>query len=210
MLHFKNFHKSYGSNTILQIDDFTITPGIYWLRGPNGSGKSTLLKSIGGLLFFDGELLLDHTNLKRDGINYKRSVNFGDAEPMFPEFLTGNEMITLFEEAKKAPPKQGDELIEGMNMQSYLGEPLGSYSSGMLKKLSLVLAFLGNPKFILLDEPLNTIDHISLAALYRFIKRKHEEEEISFLLSSHQPLDQQALPQIKELLIDQQTINLLH
>jgi ABC-2 type transport system ATP-binding protein len=210
MLHFKNFHKSYGSNTVLRIDDFTITAGIYWLRGPNGSGKSTLLKSIGGLLFFDGELLLDNTNLKRDGINYKRSVNFGDAEPMFPEFLTGNEMITLFEEAKNAPAKQSDELIEGMNMRSYLGEPLGSYSSGMLKKLSLVLAFLGNPKFILLDEPLNTIDHVSLAALYRFIKRKHEEEEISFLLSSHQPLDQQALPQIKELLIDQQTINLLH
>lgn len=207
MLHFSNFSKSYGANTILRINDFTIEPGIYWLHGPNGSGKSTLLKSIGGLLFFEGELLLDNINLKRDGTNYKRRVNFGDAEPIFPEFLTGTEMISLFEEAKNAPAKQVGDLIEGMNMHTYLHEPLGSYSSGMLKKLSLVLAFLGNPKLILLDEPLNTIDQASLAVLYQFIKGKHEEEEISFLLSSHQPLDKQALPQIKELLIDQQTIN---
>lgn len=210
MLHFNSFRKSYGSHTVLKIEDLTITPGIYWLQGPNGSGKSTLLKSVGGLLPFDGELLLDNINLKRNGVNYKKKVNFGDAEPIFPEFLTGNEMIRLFVEAKTAPAGQGDYLIEAMNMNHYLDEPLGSYSSGMLKKLSLVLAFIGNPRLILLDEPLNTIDQASLKILYHFIKRKHDEEEISFLLSSHQPLDKQALPQIKELLIDQQTINQFH
>lgn len=69
----------------------------------------------------------------------------------------------------------------------------------MLKKLSLVLAFLGKPKLILLDEPLNTIDAESLEVLYCWINEKHEKDKISFLLSSHQPLDELKLPGLKQI-----------
>jgi len=85
---------------------------------------------------------------------------------------------------------------------------VGSYSSGMLKKLSLVLAFLGQPRLILLDEPLNTIDVESLEILYRWINEKYQNEKISFLLSSHQPLDALKLPGLKQVYIEDKEIKL--
>jgi len=201
MLQFNNFHKSYGYNPVLDIEDLAIDSGIYWLKGRNGSGKSTLLKSIGGFLFFNGEIIVDNTSLKKQGVLYRRKVNFADAEPVFPEFLTGWEMIKMFKQAKGGPIDQEQYFIEKMNMEGYLGNALGTYSSGMLKKLSLVLAFLGSPKLILLDEPLVTIDVESLKVLYEWVITKHTEDNTSFILSSHQPVDTATLLGTREISI---------
>ncbi len=179
MLQFDKFQKSYGYNPVLNIEDLTINSGIYWLKGTNGSGKSTLLKSIGGFLFYRGEILLNNISLKKQGVLYRQQVNFADAEPIFPEFLTGTEMIKMFIQAKGGAIGQEQYFIEKMNMQGYLDNSLGTYSSGMLKKLSLVLAFLGKPKLILLDEPLITIDTESLKVLYEWIMTKYKKENIS-------------------------------
>lgn len=207
MLRFVNFKKSYGAYPALNIDELTINPGIYWIKGVNGSGKSTLLKSIAGLLAFDGDILLDdRISIKKNPVAFRKLVNFAEAEPLFPEFLTGKEMIALFAAAKEAPAGQEQPFIESMQMQAYVDHPVGTYSSGMLKKLSLVLAFLGKPKVILLDEPLITIDSASLAILYRIIAEKHEQEGISFLLSSHQALEDNALNITAELTVEDQTI----
>ena len=67
-----------------------------------------------------------------------------------------------------------------------------SYSSGMLKKLSLICAFLGNPDLYILDEPLITIDVASSNKLYHLIKTKSLEGK-SFLLSSHQEVSSDKL-----------------
>jgi ABC-2 type transport system ATP-binding protein len=95
-----------------------------------------------------------------------------------------------------------------MNMQGYLTNPLGTYSSGMLKKLSIVLAFLGNPKLILLDEPLITIDTESLKVIYEWIVTKHREENVTFILSSHQPLDTGILSGVHEISIEGKKLKL--
>src|ERR1700744_3718215 len=154
MLHFVKFQKFYGNFPALTIDELTITPGIYWIKGVNGSGKSTLLKSIAGMLAFNGDVLLNGAiSIKKQPVAYRKLVNFAEAEPLFPEFLTGMEMIKLFASAKEAPAGQEEQFIGSMRMQNYIDRPIGTYSSGMLKKLSLVLAFLGKPKLILLDEP---------------------------------------------------------
>lgn len=207
MLYFNNFRKSYGQNLVLAIDDLTIDNGIYWVKGVNGSGKSTLLKSIGGFLFFNGDIILDGINMKQRGVDYRKKVNFADAEPLYPEFLTGWEMISLFKKAKGGDIGQERYYVESMQMEGYLNNPLGTYSSGMLKKLSLVLAFLGNSSLILLDEPLITIDAESLKVLYEWIVKKHIADNVTFLLSSHQPLDGALLPQAKELLVISRTLN---
>jgi ABC-2 type transport system ATP-binding protein len=208
MLRFNKFEKSYGSHPVLGIEELTISTGIYWLKGINGSGKSTLLKSIGGFLFFNGEITVDHTSLKKQGVSYRQKVNFADAEPVYPEFLTGWEMIEMFKQAKGGPIDQEKDFVERMNMQGYLTNPLGTYSSGMLKKLSIVLAFLGNPKLILLDEPLITIDTESLKVIYEWIVTKHREENVTFILSSHQPLDTGILSGVHEISIEGKKLKL--
>jgi ABC-2 type transport system ATP-binding protein len=208
MLQFEQFRKNYDQHPVLSIDTMTITPGVYWIRGANGSGKSTLLKVIAGILHFNGKVLLNNIDLKQQPLDYRKRVNFAEAEPVFPEFLTGHELIALFAATKEAPAGQAAYFIDSMQMQHYLHRPIGTYSSGMLKKLSLVLAFLGKPDLILLDEPLITIDQPSLAVLYSWISRQHQEG-VNFFLSSHQPLPQDGLPPVKEMIVDAQTLKLL-
>lgn len=209
MLHFVEFKKFYGNYPALTIAGFNIEPGIYWIKGVNGSGKSTLLKSIAGILAFDGDIMLDGSiSIKKQPVNYRRLVNFAEAEPLFPEFLTGKEMVTLFASAKDAAAGQEQKFIESMKMQSYIDRPIGTYSSGMLKKLSLVLAFLGKPKLILLDEPLITIDTESLKILYSWIREGHNKG-VSFMLSSHQALDIDEHLDAGELLVENQTLQFI-
>lgn len=193
MLHLADFEKSYNNHQVLHIPQLDIGPGIYWIKGANGSGKSTLLKAVAGIIDFSGNILLNNTSIKKQPVDYRKRVSFAEAEPVFPEFLTGREMVELFMTAKQAPSGQQDHYIESMQMQSYLDQPLGAYSSGMLKKLSLVLAFMGTPNLILLDEPLITLDTVSLSILYDWIKERHQAQDTSFLLSSHQPLEQNTL-----------------
>ncbi len=210
MLQFQKFKKSYGAYHALQIPDLSLDTGIYWIKGVNGSGKSTLLKSIAGILAFDGDILLDgHVSIKKQAVGYRKLVNFSEAEALFPGFITGTELINLFATAKEGPKGQEQGLIESMKMQSYIDKPVGTYSSGMLKKLSLLLAFLGEPKLILLDEPLITIDTASLEILYTWIADKHRESGTMFMLSSHQALDAIALPHAKEVLVEDQTLQFI-
>lgn len=208
MLHFNQFEKSYFDHLVLKIDNIKLPEGIFWIKGNNGSGKSTLLKAIAGILSFQGDIAIGAVYLKNHGVAYRKLVNFAAAEPLFPEFLTGLEMVDIFAKAKDAITGQEESLINEMGMKPYIHHPLGSYSSGMLKKLSLVLAFLGKPKLILLDEPLNTIDIESLATLYHWINEKYQNEKISFLLSSHQPLDALKLPGLKQVYIEDKEIKL--
>jgi ABC-2 type transport system ATP-binding protein len=209
MLQFVEFQKYYNNFPALKIDDLKIDPGIYWVKGVNGSGKSTLLKSIAGILSFNGDIVLNgNISIKKDPVAYRKLVNFAEAEPLFPEFLTGMEMVKLFVSAKDAPAGQEQQFIESMKMHSYVDRPIGTYSSGMLKKLSLVLAFLGRPKLILLDEPLITIDTESLKILYSWISAQSKENGVSFMLSSHQPLDAEDVSNVRELEVADQTLRI--
>jgi len=206
MLQFRNFKKSYGKVNVLDVADLRMEAGVYWIKGANGSGKSTLLKTAAGILDFDGEILLgEKISLKRDPLAYRQRVNFAEAEPLFPEFLTGREMMRLFATAKRAPRRQEQGLIDSMKMNAYIDEPLATYSSGMLKKLSIALAFLGQPEVILLDEPLITMDAAALQVLYQWVEATHRDARVSFFLSSHQPLE---LPVTGTLYVDHQTVTL--
>jgi ABC-2 type transport system ATP-binding protein len=207
MLHFVNYRKRYGAVTILEIPEFSITGGICWVKGANRAGKSTLLKSIGGLIGFEGDIVLDqHVNLHKHPEVYRQRVNFADAEPLFPEFLTGQEMIGLFSDAKGGTSHQAAYWIDRFHMHSYLQQPVGTYSSGMLKKLSITLAFIGNARLILLDEPCITLDAGALQALYTGIAEHHRQHNTGFLISSHQPLDIDGLTPARHLLVENGTL----
>jgi ABC-2 type transport system ATP-binding protein len=207
MLELTTFRKAYQQQVVLQVEALTIPAGIYWLRGSNGAGKSTLLKALAGMTSFEGEITLQpNVNLKQQPVAYRRVVNFAEAEPVFPAFLTGTELINLFKAAKGAPPQQEAWYVESLHMSAYLNEPVRSYSSGMLKKLSLVLAFLGHPTCILLDEPLTTLDAESLPVLYSWISHHYQQHGTLFLLSSHQAFADGLLLPVQQLCVAQQTV----
>ena len=209
MLHLHHFRKAYAGHPVLTVDELRIPPGIYWLRGPNGAGKSTLLQALAGIIAFEGEVTLNgHLTLRGQPAAYRRAVNFAEAEPIFPEFLTGQELIQLFKTAKDAPAGQEQPYVTSMGMAEYLAEPIGTYSSGMVKKLALLLAFLGRPACILLDEPLTTLDAASLPILYEWIVRQHAQHGTTFLLSSHQAFGGGSLPGVREIILEHATLRL--
>lgn len=206
MLAIRNFRKAYVSRTILDIPQLDFTPGIHWIQGRNGSGKTTFFKSVAGMLPFDGQICLDgQFDADRHPVPYRLRVNYGEAEPTFPEFLTAHELIQWVAMAKKAPKNQIDELIDAFAIREFMKTPVGTYSSGMLKKTSLILAFLGQPRLILLDEPLITLDVAATQLVARLI-RTLNEGGVSFLLSSHQDFSLADLPIASVWQVDQQTV----
>jgi ABC-2 type transport system ATP-binding protein len=203
MLKFRNFQKLYGYQTIIEIESLTLQPGIYWIRGANGTGKSSLLKSMAGIVHCEGDILLNsNISLKKNPIDYRKKINFGDAEPLFPQFLTGFELIQLFIEAKSGSYGQIEDLVQSFGIHNYLNQHIGTLSSGALKKLSLVLSFIGNPEIILLDEPLITLDADAQVNLLNWIKEKHLINRISFLITSHQDFALGSLPTTAQIVIE--------
>jgi ABC-2 type transport system ATP-binding protein len=193
LLQLTNFQKSYGGEPVLTIANWHLPPGIHWLKGPNGTGKTTLFRCVAGMLPFEGQISLNGLDSRREAVPYRLRVNYAEAEPTFPPFLTAYELIRWVANAKQTPAGQANALIEAFGVGTFMHTPVGTYSSGMLKKTSLVMAFLGNPSLILLDEPLVTLDVGATAAIIQLVEVARREG-VSFLLSSHQAIETAQLP----------------
>lgn len=209
MLTINNFLKSYNNHKILEVEDLEISEGIHWVKGINGSGKSTLFRSIAGILPFEGEIQFKNLSCKRDVVAYRLLVNLSEAEPLYPDYLTGYDLLKFIAEAKQDNPGQLDTLAEMLGVNQYWKSPIGTYSSGMQKKVSLISAFLGNPQLIMLDEPLITIDDKSVEIVYELVKDYYENRGTNFLLSSHQDFRFEKLPIKNVYLVQNQAVSLL-
>jgi ABC-2 type transport system ATP-binding protein len=195
MLTLYQIQKKYYDTLILNIPELELSTGIYWLQGGNGVGKTTCLKVIAGLIPFDGEVVLGTTiSSKKNPIRYRQLVNYAEAEPLYPGFLTGRDLLRLHTSAKGKAYEDITALAAALGIPAFLNNPVSSYSSGMLKKLSLLLAFTGAPSLILLDEPLITLDDTAIPLLYEWVRRFHIQHGVTFCITSHQPIAEGALP----------------
>ncbi|HYH14101.1 MAG TPA: ABC transporter ATP-binding protein [Flavisolibacter sp.] len=185
MLQFTQFEKRYSSEPVISIPKLSLKEGIYWLQGENGAGKTTLLKTIAGLIPFSGKIEVNDINIRNQRTQYRMLVNWADAEPLYPDFLTGIDLVSFYQQTKHADQTQIHQLIQAFGIDKYYHQKVSTYSSGMTKKLSLVLAFIGAPKWILLDEPLITLDTTAIATCLSLIHKCHQKG-VSFLITSHQ------------------------
>ena len=204
MLQCSQVTKEYSDRIILSIPALTLREGIYWLNGSNGSGKTTLLKIIAGMIPFDGDILLRGVNLRKDPAGYRKLVSNAEAEPAYPPFLTGHDLIRFYQHIRKGSDVQSGQLVERLGFGQFLSTPVGTYSSGMIKRLSLLLAFIGHSKLILLDEPLATLDMEAAALLPQLIMEYHTSYNTSFIFSSHASFPDE------ELVVDQKLLLLDH
>lgn len=208
MLQFDHVTKTYDRHPVFEIGSLTLERHIYWLQGINGSGKTTLLSMLAGQIPFEGNISLDGINLRRRPLRYRRLISFAEAEPLYPDFISGSELIRLFSEIRKAAEVQTDMLVNLFKMHRYVSQPIGTYSSGMVKKLSLLLAFIGKPALILLDEPLATLDESSTRILPELMSAYHKEFKTSFIFSSHQPFKSYSLT-IQKITIENQSVEVV-
>jgi ABC-2 type transport system ATP-binding protein len=196
MLQFERFSKSY-SRRIVGADELKLDAPLYWLRGGNGSGKTTLLQCIAGMVPFDGRISLEGLEAKKQIREYRRAVNIAMAEPRYPEFLRGTDLLRLYAETRSGTADQVQALISAFGASDFVGDRTGTYSSGMKKKLSLILAFIGDAKLILLDEPLITLDLAAVGTLIKLINTALDGGR-RLIITSHQeiklPFLQPAIP----------------
>lgn len=206
MLQVNNVVKKYGTTTILQISSLQLNDGLYWIKGANGSGKTTFLKMVAGLLPFEGDISVNNISIKKKSLLYRQQISWSEAEPLFPSFITGMDLIKFYCNIRKTLPTEADSLIALFNMNDYISTPIGTYSAGMTKKLSLLLSFLGSCSLLLLDEPLITLDAATVTAVCALILQRHHEKGTSFLISSHQDINPQQLRFNKEFSVQNKMI----
>lgn len=207
MLYLQNFAKSYSGHRVLEIPRLEFSPGVYWIKGENGSGKSTLFKSLAGMHPCQGSIrFADGISLHEHPVAFRRHVNYAEAEPVYPGFLTARDLLHFVGKAKKSPPQQREALTNRFGINTYAENSCETYSSGMLKKVSLALAFLGTPRLIILDEPLITLDESARKILFELIKRYITEYNAIILLSSHQLLEDSSLTINQTLIIQHKTL----
>jgi len=204
MLQITDIKKAYGLRVILQIPTLIVPEGAWWLKGNNGSGKTSLMKIIAGINPFEGIILLNSVDLAKNPLAYRQQVSFAEAEPVFPGFVTGWDLIRFVQNTRKEKEERVQALVEYFGARSYLDYTVGTYSSGMTKKLSLLLVFIGNTKLILLDEPLITLEDIFLPLLFSLIKER-KAQGTSFLLSSHQPFRDDQFQTDGKIVVENQT-----
>jgi ABC-2 type transport system ATP-binding protein len=126
-------------------------------------------------------------------VQYRRRVSYGEAEPLYPPYLTSKDLITFIGKARMSSSDQQQNIINKFGIDAYYEKPCGTYSTGMLKKLSLAIAFLGTPELIILDEPLITLDQQARETLLMFVNEYVRVYSSIVLISSHQLLDDMAL-----------------
>lgn len=188
MLTIHKYEKHYNETLILRIDNLELNQGIYWIKGENGSGKSTLFKSIAGLIPFKGNIRFDDLDCVANPVSYRRLINYAEAEPFYPDFLTAKDLIRFVGQTKDASAENMTRITKHFGVDNFYEKACGTFSSGMLKKLSLTMAFLGDPKLIILDEPLITLDEQTRIKLSEIIKT-YLDKGVIFLISSHQLIE---------------------
>lgn len=185
MLQISTLQKSYTFHQVLDITDLHLPPGVHFIIGPNGAGKTTFLKCLAGIQSFEGKAVLDGSiDLQKQPVAHRKSINFSEAEPQFPEYLSGRELLDFVLKVKAGQRSEAEDFCNKTGID-YLDQKVGTYSSGMKKKLALLLAFVGNAQLILLDEPFSAVDQKSRVAITALIRAK-ADAGVSFFISSHQ------------------------
>ncbi len=170
-------------NLNLEIDQASI----FGLLGPNGSGKSTTIKMALGLIRpSEGRCeILGKSSLEpsaRMGIGYLPEA------PYFQRFLTGRELLRYFGKLSGLPKSslqdRVDMLLAKVGLDDAGDRRVGGYSKGMLQRIGLAQAMIGDPEILILDEPTAGVDPIGAADIASIIRELRDEGR-TVLLCSH-------------------------
>ncbi len=184
MIELKDINKRFGKLEVLQHINLKLEkPNVTAVLGPNGSGKTTLLKCIMGLVIPDtGEILVNG----QEAINhfeYRTNIAYLPQIADFPGYLTPNELFTLIQNIRGGQTRL-EELIELFSIHNEVNKPFRNLSGGNQQKVNLCLALMYDLPIIILDEPSNGLDPLSLTRLKSFIETEKKREK-QILLTTH-------------------------
>lgn len=182
--------KRYGKHMAVDGVDMHIDRGdIYGFVGENGSGKTTVIRLITGLIFPNGGAFqlfgTDHTD-PQIGAARSRIGAIVETPSIYLNMSARDNLLQQCILLGK-PENRIPEVLADVGLESLLHDKktAGNFSLGMRQRLGIAMALLGDPEFLILDEPMNGLDPAGIVEIRELILRLNRERGITFLISSH-------------------------
>jgi ABC-2 type transport system ATP-binding protein len=185
LVEVRDLSKSFGDKVAVNGLSFTVEPGhVTGFLGPNGAGKSTTMRLIVGL---DRP---DNGSATIDGVPYERLHRpltvvgaLLEARALHPGRSARNHLLFLAQ-TQGLPDRRVDEVLEMVGLSAVARKRAGGFSLGMTQRLGIAAAMLGNPRVLMLDEPVNGLDPEGIRWVRTFMKQFAADGH-TVLVSSH-------------------------
>ena len=187
----KSLTKSFGNLKAVDDISFKVEKGeIFGFLGPNGAGKSTTMMILTTLLKpTSGQALVSGFDVKTHPKQVRQKIGFVQQETTVDEYLTGRENLLLQARLNHIPKdlinERIDEVLELIELSDKQNNAVVTYSGGMRKRLDIAGGLLHRPKVLFLDEPTVGLDIQTRRKIWKYIKKIHEEFEMTIFLSTH-------------------------
>jgi ABC-type multidrug transport system, ATPase component len=154
------------------------------LIGPNGSGKTTLIKSILGLVKPDsGSIFINDISIA-EGVEYRKDIGYMPQIGKYPENMRIGQLFSMLKNIRNSGNKIDEELFYKFKLDEILNKPMGTLSGGTRQKVSAAMAFLFDPKILILDEPTAGLDPLASELLKEKISKEKDKGKL-ILITSH-------------------------
>ncbi len=183
--------KKYKNVLVLDKVNINVKKGdIYGFVGENGSGKTTIIRLIAGLIRASGGNyeLFGAKNTTNAIYNARKKMGAIVETPSI--YLNLSAVDNLKMQATIFGVKDQDKIIQvlkdvGLGNLINDKKKANNFSLGMRQRLGIAMALIGEPEFLILDEPLNGLDPAGIIEIRELILRLNKEKNITFLISSH-------------------------
>ncbi|HIE10690.1 MAG TPA: ABC transporter ATP-binding protein [Kiritimatiellae bacterium] len=186
MINAEQLSKNYGQVQALREVDLTIENEVFGLLGPNGAGKTTFIRILATLLPpSSGKATVFGHDVLHDRIAIRKILGYLPQEfGAYPKF-TGREYLQYIAALKgiRRPKAEIERLLTQFNLTDIARRRTKAFSGGILRRLGIAQALLGNPKVLLVDEPTGGLDPEERARFRDFLMDLTDDRLV--LLSTH-------------------------
>lgn len=183
-----NLSKKYNDKLIVDNVSMNIKQGdIYGFIGENGAGKTSVIRLITGLIKASSGNIILFNEDREDNIQIqrKRIGSLIESPSLYPE-MTAYQNLEAIRILRGISGKEDiNRVLELVNLKDTKNKKVKNFSLGMKQKLAIAVALLGDPEFLILDEPINGLDPVSIVEIRELLKKINKEKNITILISSH-------------------------
>ena len=184
ILHTDNLSKIYGAKTVLNhVSIHVPKKSIYGLVGKNGAGKTTLMRIICGLAQqSEGSYTLLG---KSNDAAVRQHMGMLIEKPGIYEHMTALENLRYSSLLFGLPSQDYNKILEMVGLQNAGKKKARQFSLGMKQRLGIAISLLGNPDFLILDEPINGLDPEGVYEMRKMLETLNREQGTTIMIASH-------------------------
>jgi len=160
MIELRDVHFAYpGGSDVVAVNHLRLPPGLTLLLGPNGAGKSSLLRLIAGVERpREGRITVDGFDLWVQEVEARRGLAYVPEQPELTPYATIGEIARLVCRLRGVPEAVGHDAVERVGLAREARRSVRELSQGQRRRAVLACAFIGEPRTLILDEPLEAMD----------------------------------------------------